>query len=155
MTLPVPLPFKLGRTPVFAWAPPSVSEVVVTWLRPLGDPNGVGTDRPSGAVLPYRMVTPVAGQEQHKVMQRATVSVHTFHDNMDDAEAAAQLTHQRMLLLGPPWAPPQQVTISNNQVITPISVETVQTPSWIDYQDNTIRRFVARYEVALHFVATP
>ncbi|WP_156671360.1 MULTISPECIES: hypothetical protein [unclassified Mycobacterium] len=141
-------------TPVFPLAPPSVSEVVVTWLRPLGDPNGVGTDRPSGAVLPYRMVTPVAGTDQYKVMQRAIVSVHTFHNNMDDAESEAQLTHQRMLLLGPPFSAPQQVTISNNRVVTPISCDTVQIPTWVDYQDNTIRRFVARYEVALHFMAT-
>jgi hypothetical protein len=138
--------------PLFPFAPPSVSEVVVTWLRPLGDPLGVGTDRPTGAVLPYRMVTPVAGTEHQKIMQCSVVSVHTFDDNMDDAEAAAQITHQRMLLMGPPIVGFQQIAISNNQIVVPRQVYTMQIPTWVDYQDNVIRRYVARYNVDLRFV---
>jgi hypothetical protein len=135
---------------LFNWMPPSVSEFVVAWLRPLGDPNGVGLERPSGAVLPYRMVTRVAGSDD-KITESSVVSVHTFADNMDDAETAAQLTHRRMLALGPPLASQQPVTMSDSSVVVADCVTTKQSPIWVDYDDNTIRRFVARYEIDLRF----
>lgn len=114
--------------------------------------------RPAAAQLPYRMVTVVAGTEtDSKVRQCATVSVHTFADSMDDAEGAAQITHQRMLLMGPPLVGPQSVPVKmpdgSMQTVTPDSITTVQIPIWADYEDDLIFRFVARYEVCLRFVS--
>ncbi|TDH48889.1 hypothetical protein E2F47_22245 [Mycobacterium eburneum] len=102
------------------------------------------------------MVTPVAGTETPgKVRQRPWVSVHTFAADYDAAEAAAQITHQRMLMLGPPIAAPQTVTVTlgdgTTQDVTPDYVITHQIPIWEDYQDDLIFRFVARYEIALRF----
>lgn len=138
--------------PLLPWYPPSVSELVIVWLRPLGDANGVGLDRPSGGVLPYRMVTPVAGDDD-KITQTSIVSVHTFGTDMDTAEAAAQITHQRMLLLGPPLVVQQPVTLSSGATVMADSVTTKLIPTWVDYEDNVIRRFVARYEIDLRFIA--
>lgn len=104
------------------------------------------------------MVSVVAGTEtDDKVRQRAIVSVHTFADSMDTAEWAAQITHQRMLLLGPPLAAPQAVTITlpdnTTRVVKPDSIVTNQIPLWADYEDDEIFRFVARYEIWVRIVA--
>ena len=138
--------------PLLNWAPPSVTRLVVAWLQPLGTSGAL---RPQTAVLPYRMVTTVGGDETcDKTMQKAVVSVHTFDVSMDAAESSAQLTHQRMLLMGPPLAPPQLITytINGNSVsATPHSVTTHHIPQWQDYQDDLIFRFVARYDVWARF----
>lgn len=138
----------------FAWEAPSVSEVVVAWLAPIGPANGVSVERPTGDVLPYRMVTRVAGKDD-KITDCAVVSVHTFATSMTLAESEARLTHRRMLELGPPIVGQQSVTISGDQVVMVDSVETSMAPVWIDYEDNQIRRFVARYAIDLRFVAAP
>lgn len=139
---------------VFPWAAPSANEFVTAWLiAQTGDPLSVGMERPTGAVLPYRMVNRVAAKDD-KVTDSSTISVHTFAASMPDAEAAASLTHQWMLALGPPWAAQQQVTISTGTFVADC-VETSQGPLWIEYEDTQIWRFVARYEVDLRFVAVP
>jgi len=142
------------------YAFPSVTRVVIAWLLPLCGPGGVGARRPDAAVLPYRLVTTVAGHETpEKVKQCATVSVHTFGDSYDSAEQAAQITHQRMLLMGPPTYGPQQITITNGdgstQTVVPDCVTTSQIPVWHDYEDELIYRFVARYDIDMRVVANP
>lgn len=137
---------------------PSATRVVVAWLLPLCGAGGVGARRPSAAQLPYRMVTVAAGTETpEKVRQCSTVSVHTFAKNYDDAEGGAQVTHQRMLLMGPPLVGPQQVTITNSdgstKTVEPDFITTSQVPIWADYEDDLIFRFVARYEIGLRVVA--
>jgi hypothetical protein len=137
----------------FNWMPPSINEVVVAWLLPIGAANSASVERPTGAVLPFRMVNRVAGKDD-KITDSATVSVHTFGATMDEAEAAARMTHRRMLALGPPIGAQEPVTISTGTVVVDC-VETSQSPVWIDYEDTNIRRFVARYEIDLRFIAAP
>lgn len=144
--------------PLLGWAPPSVSRLVVAWLVPLLGAGKVGMQRPQNGGLPYCLVNVVAGKEdERKLMQSSTVSVHTFADNMDDAESTAQTVHQRMLLLGPPLAPPQQVTLTlaggATQTVVPHSVTTNHIPTWLDYQDDQIYRFAARYDIDVRFAA--
>lgn len=139
---------------------PSVTRVVISWLLPLCGAGGVGAQRPDAAVLPYRLVTTVGGHETpEKIKQCATVSVHTFGNSYDQAEYAAQLTHQRMLLMGPPTYGPQQITITNGDgsthVVVPDCVTTSQIPVHHDYEDELIYRFVARYEIDLRVVMNP
>jgi hypothetical protein len=140
-------------TVLFPWVAPSVSELVVAWLLPIGAANSASVERPTGAILPFRMVNRVASRDD-KVTDNSTVSVHTFALTMTEAESEAMLTHRRMLALGPPLAPQQMVTISTG-VVYADCVESSQGPVWIDYEDNQIRRFVARYEIDLRFVAAP
>lgn len=137
----------------FPWAAPDINEFVITWLLPIGDPAGVGMDRPTGTILPYRMVNRVSSTDD-KVFESNVVSVHTFADTMTNAETAAMATHYRMLALGPPISDQVKVTISNDQIVQADEVCTMSGPTWIDYEDNTIRRYVARYRVCLRFAVT-
>lgn len=142
--------------PLLKWAPPSPTRVAIAWLLPLTGAGGVGAKRPADGTLPYRMVTTVAGTEtSDKIRQCATVSVHTFASTYDAAESAAQTTHQRMLLMGPPLVGFQKITVVNgdgsHQIVSPDSITTAQIPIWSDYQDDLIFRFVARYEIYLRF----
>lgn len=143
---------------LIAYAPPSVNRIAVAWLVGYFGAGNAGLRRPSSADLPYRMVTTVAGTETVERTRRcATVSVHTFAASMDAAEDEADLTHQRMLAMGPPYAASQQITITKadgtTRLVTPDSIETKQIPIWADYEDDLIFRFVARYEICVRFVA--
>lgn len=138
------------------WKAPSIFEFVITWLRarPGVDPNGVGMDRPSGGVLPYRMVSRPAGDDD-KITASSIVSINTFDSSMDTAEASADVTHNWMISLGPPLAPQQYVTLPGGLVIAADCVTTKLLPQWVPYgDDSTMRRFVARYEIELRFVAS-
>lgn len=138
--------------PLFPWAPASPSRLVIEWLSPLGE---VGSRRPQAGVLPYRMVTTVAGTEgADKLMQTAVVSVHTFAADMDEAEYQAGITHRRMLLMGPPLAAPQSITYvtpAGSVTAVPHSVCTKAIPTYLSYEDELIYRFYARYEVQVRF----
>ena len=138
-------------------APPSVGRIAIAWLAAYFGAGNVGMRRPQAGQLPYRMVTPVAGTEDVSRIRRcATVSVHTFADSMDDAEYQSELTHQRMLLLGPPNSGAQTLTITMpgniTQTVSPDSITTSQIPVWADYEDDLIFRFVARYEICVRFL---
>jgi hypothetical protein len=138
---------------------PSISRLVVAWLVLGFGAGGAGLRRPDAATLPYRMVTVLPGTND-KIRLCATVSVHTFDVSMDAAEASAQITDQRMMYLAPPLAPYQSVTVPDTTVIVngetvtipgyvaePKSVDTVMTPSWVDYESDLIFRFVGRYKI--------
>lgn len=133
---------------------PSLTRVCVAWLAGPFGAGAVGARRPSAAVLPYRMVTVVAGSEAVDKTQRCgTVSVHTFADSMDVAEGESDLTHQRMLMMGPPLYGFQQITITGHdgttRLVKPRSIVTTQIPVWLEYHDDLIFRFFARYEICV------
>lgn len=129
-------------------APPNAVEFVVAWLRPLGL---VDVKRPAGEGLPFRMVNGVTADENiDEFLDQSVVSVHTFATTYTDASDAATVTHQRMLVLADD--PSNTVTV-NGLPANADWVETVQKPIWVDYGDNTINRFVARYRLGLTFVA--
>ena len=142
--------------PLFPTAPPSVTRLVVAWLAAEFGVGAVGSKRPQAGVLPYRMVTVVAGTENsQKWLQCATVSVHTFAADMDSAEYEASLTHERMLLMGPPFAGYQDISYSiptgDTVTASPRSVVTKAIPTYLSYEDELIYRFYARYEVDVRF----
>jgi hypothetical protein len=144
-------------TGLIAYSPPSPTRITVSWLLGYFDAGTVGMRRPNASTLPYRMVNPVAGTETTDRTRRCgVVSVHSFAASMDQAEAESDLTHQRMLAMGPPFAPNQAITIvlgdSSTRVVTPDYITTTQIPIWADYEDDLIFRFVARYEIGLRFV---
>lgn len=68
------------------------------------------------------------------------------------AEDLAMQAHRRILALGPPLSPQRRVTISGGRVVWADSVSTDQGPFYLYYSDS-IRRFVARYDIDLRFVA--
>lgn len=58
-----------------------------------------------------------------------------------------------MLALGPPMAPQQRVALAGGRTVFVDGVETADPPSWQDYGENGIHRFVARYTIDLRFIA--
>lgn len=119
-------------------------EVIIQWLTELGE---VGPQRGPGAPLPFRMVQRVSGSDD-KIVDSGIYQIDTFDATFADAEAQARLTHERMLQLGPPFAPQQRVTLSDESVVWVDSVTTSQSPTWVQFTDAApIVRFVARYSV--------
>lgn len=133
-------------------APPDAEEFVVSWLTPLGAAGAVGTKRPTGAVLPYRLVHRVAGaDDEMQISDNPVVSVHTFGNNEEEASREAGITHRRMLYLA--RYPLADVTMSGGVLANLEYLETVEGPTWQPYGDDSISRYVARYRFGLHFVA--
>lgn len=140
-------------TVLYPLAPPDGVELLVTWLAPLdGD---VGPQRYAGQSLPYRWVSDAPGGSDDKVAARMTFSVHTFGDEYWSARAQAMLTHRRMLALGPPLAAQQRVSLASGSTVFVDGVEVDETPSWQDYGENGVHRFVGRYALMLRLVAVP
>lgn len=137
-------------TAFYELAPPDGVELLVTWLLPL---NGdVGPQRYAGQGLPYRWVTDAGGGIDDKITETGTYSIHTFAADYWTARTEARLTHRRMLALGPPMAGQQRITLAGGNTVFVDGVETAESPTWQDYQDNTVHRFIARYTIDLRFV---
>lgn len=127
---------------------PDVQRVIVAWLRPLGR---AGTQRLSGDPLPFRLVTRIAGADDHvEGIDVAVVSVHTFATH-ETATDASNETHQRMLYLQ--RHPFTDVTMLGSGVVANINFcETVEKPTLVDYGDPNLLRYVGRYRIGLDFV---
>lgn len=139
-------------TDLYPLAPPDGIELLVTWLGALD--GEVGPQRYAGQGLPYRWVNDAGGSDD-KVSSRSTFSVHTFAAEYWAAREQAMLTHRRMLALGPPLAGQQRVSLASGSTVFVDGVEVDESPSWQDYGDNGVHRFVGRYAVSLRFVAVP
>ncbi len=136
-------------TALYDQAPPNAVEYVIAWLRPLGLTDW---NRPSGETLPFRMVNGVTDVEDDNLFtDDQVVSVHTFAATYTEASDAAAQTHRRMQLLI--HNPGLDVTLLDNSVVNADYVQTLMAPQWVDYADQTLNRFVARYQLGLSFVA--
>ena len=127
---------------------PDVQRVIVAWLRPLGR---AGTQRLSGDALPFRLVTRIAGADDHiEGIDVAVVSVHTFATR-DTATDETIKTHQRMLYLQ--RHPFTNIELLGSGVVANINFcETVEKPTLQDYGDPNLLRYVGRYRIGLDFV---
>jgi hypothetical protein len=131
-------------------APPDGVEVLIKWLSPLGE---VRDERPTGAVLPYRMVNRIGGGSD-RIVDRGTYSIHTFAATKELAQAASIDTHRRLFLLAGQFQDQQKVTLNSGQVVQADDVICDEFPvrqQWV--KDNSIERFVGTYTVPLRYVA--
>jgi hypothetical protein len=135
-------------TELYPALPPSGVEILVAWLSPLGE---AAAERKAGDPLPFWLVSRVAGLDD-KITDHGTFSVHSMAESLAAAEDHALLAHQRILALGPPLAPQRRVTISGGRVVFADMVKTDLFPRYEYYSDN-IRRYVARYDIDLRFIA--
>lgn len=132
------------------WAPPDGTEVLIKWLEILGE---VRDERPSGAVLPYRMVHDLGGPSD-RISSRCSYSVHTFDLTKAQAQAEAMDTHRRILLLAGQFTGQQQVVLDNGQVVYADDVEIIEHPHEVQWVgDNSIYRYVGTYRIPLRFAA--
>lgn len=140
-----------GSPLLYNYSAPDGVELLVTWLIDLeGD---VGPQRYAGQGLPYRWVSDAPGGVDDKVTEQSTFSIHTFAADYWTAREHARITHRRMLALGPPMAGQQRVTLAGGRTVFVDGVDVAEPPTWQDYGDNTIHRFVARYTIDLRFQA--
>lgn len=135
-------------TDLFTDTAPDVQRVVVAWLRPLGR---AGTQRLPTDALPFRLVTRIAGADDHiEGIDVAVVSVHTFATR-ETATDEANTTHERMLYLQ--RHPFTDIELLGSGVTANVNFcETVEKPTYVDYGDPNLLRYVARYRIGLDFV---
>lgn len=132
-------------TDVYDLAPTDGEEFVVQWLKGIG---AASVERPSGATLPYRMVTVISDiRDPFMGSCEVIVSVHTFAATRTAASDAALLTDKRMNLLAVDQA---DVELANGTIANAEYVKTWQAPTYSEYQPN-IKRYIARYQIGLEF----
>ena len=129
----------------YALNAPNAVDVVISWLRPRGQP--CYATRKQGAPLPYRLVTRVAGSDAELYADDAVISVHTFADTYTDASDYADAGHVQMLSLAND--PSQSITLSDSSVMSVQYLDVVQKPIHLDYEEPDVYRFVARYKVGI------
>lgn len=136
-------------TDVLDTAPPNAEEAIVAWLAALGR---AGVLRRPDDTLPFRLVHRIAGTDDiAEGSDDAVVSVHTFGATMDQACAEADRTHQRMLYLAHNSL--TNIELVGGHVANVDYCRTVEKPTFEDFKDPEVFRYVARYRVGFSFVA--
>lgn len=143
-------------TDLFPYEPPDGVEALVLWVSEVIECRA---NRPPGAVLPYCMITRVAGIDD-KITETGRYRAHTFGTETNGVSAlksasdAANLVARRIQAFGPPFAPQRTVTLGDGRTVAPDRVSTSMIPAWVKYSDDgTIERFVAEYVIDWRFVA--
>lgn len=136
--------------PMVPWTVADGTEVLIEWLTPLGETRD---DRPTGAVLPYRMVDRVGGPFDGLV-DKGLYSVHTFARTKPQAQEEATNVQRRMEYLCSQFTGQQKVTISGGRVVQADGVKTVEYPRHVKWvADDSIYQFIAEYRVDLRIMA--
>lgn len=133
---------------------PDVEDFCCAWLAPL---LRTATERRNDDTLPFCVVTRIAGADDaHTGIDTAVVQL-DIYDGEHDGRVAAQnaaLTakdvHRRMTLLARELT---TVTLSTGALANADHVDTVIKPFRMDYANERIRRYTARYELGLSYVA--
>lgn len=132
--------------------PANPEEFIIAKLKPLG--LFVGPERDEDDPLPGYVVTAVAGKSD-RFLLCATVSVHSFAKDTDDAMARAAASDAAWnadnLLIS--LTPSDVITMSDGRPAG-AWVDPITPPMFADYRDPFIRRYVARYDVELRFTPT-
>jgi hypothetical protein len=123
--------------------PASPEGFIIGKLIPLNLP--VEPERDQLTSLPGYVVTAVAPKHDRYLLQ-ATVSVHTFANTRAAAEQAAWNADNLLISL----TPGDVITMPDGR---PASawVDPVLAPTFQNYQDPLIKRYVARYDALLRF----
>ncbi|MBF4194670.1 hypothetical protein MHAEM_21631 [Mycolicibacterium phlei] len=135
---------------MYDWAPPDGVEVLIKWLSYLGETRDA---RPSGEVLPYRMVHRIDGGDDG-ITDSGEYSIHTFAAKKPEAQEEAMKTHRRLYALAGRFAGQQKVALDSGLIVVADDIETIEGPRWVQWDDrNSIHRYVGTYRVDFRFVA--
>lgn len=133
---------------LFGSAPPNAEEAVVAWLSDLGR---AGVLRLPIDPVPFRLVHRVSGADSlAEGSDNAVVSIHTFGASMDEASAEADLTHQRMMYLAHNSL--TNIDMVDGGVANVDYCSTVEKPTFEDFKDPAVFRYVARYRLGFSYV---
>jgi hypothetical protein len=134
---------------VVPWTLADGTALIVAWLAPLGETRD---DRPTGAVLPFRMVNRIDGPFDGLV-DKGVYSVHTFARTKVEARDEAQLTQRRMEYLVGQFTGQQRVTLAGRDTLAD-NVVTTEYPRYAQWvTDDSIFRYVATYRVDVRIMA--
>jgi len=100
-------------------------------------------DSPEKTGEPFFLVRRITGGDD-KITDCPVVSIHTFHTDMESAEDAAFQCHDLMLALNAKTV----VNVESGSFNVDLC-ETVESPKWVDYENDNLERYVARYRLYL------
>ena len=123
--------------------PANPEAFIIGALKPLGLP--VGPERAEEAPTPSYMVTAITSKSDRYLLC-ATVSVHSFGTSRAQASEAAWDADNMLLSL----TPGDIITLPDGSTAS-AWVNVIQSPSWVDYGDPYILRYVGRYQPLLRF----
>lgn len=133
---------------------PDVEDFLCSWLAPL---LRTAVERKTDDELPFCQVARISGaDDEHTGVDEATVQLDIFdgtRNNMlagQNAAITADRVHRRMMLLS---REASTVTLSNGTEANADSVTTVIKPFRMAYVNDQVVRYVARYQLALSYVA--
>lgn len=136
--------------------PPDGVEALEIWVREIIEARA---NRPPGAELPFCMLTRPTVVDD-KITETGTYRTQTFAAATDTKSAllaardAAYDVHRRILVMGPPMAWQQPITLSDGKVVQCDGVSTLQGPTWEKYtEDGSIESFIAEYTIDWRFIA--
>lgn len=116
-------------------------ELLVNYLQSIS-PGNVAAEMPNQPNMPFILVARASGGDD-KVTDFAIVEISVFHTSRVLASAAARLMHTKMLALRP-------TTVGLVVAGSPVRIDrcsTIHGPAWMDYQNENLRRYTARYVV--------
>ncbi len=131
-------------TPTLGRKAPSGVEVLITALSSLDGEADWG--RPSGAVVPWFMVTDAATGVSDKITDSGIYSVHTFHPDYWECQRYSFAADDLILALGPPLAAQERITLADGRIVFADEVTQSLRPHYEKWSDDLIR-FVGRYSV--------
>ncbi|MBF6060510.1 hypothetical protein IU500_06930 [Nocardia terpenica] len=118
----------------------------ISYLAPLG---AVRAEMPNVPPTPFWLVTRISGSDDG-ITDWGTIQVDVFAATRDAARVAARAMHARMLALT------AKTVVATDEGPARIDHRrTLLTPAYLDYQDENLRRYVARYELASRLTAHP
>lgn len=126
--------------------PPGPEAFIIAKLIPLALP--VGPERDEETPLPCYVVTSVANKSDRHMLD-ATVSVHTFGTTRAAASDAAWNADELLLS----QTPGDLVTMPDGRTAG-AWIDPHMPPTFADYRDPFIKRYVARYDALLRFTPT-
>ncbi|SHU12526.1 Uncharacterised protein [Mycobacteroides abscessus subsp. abscessus] len=119
-------------------------EVLISWLAALGDTR---TERPNGAVLPFRTARRIGGGDDGLV-DHGLHAIHTITQTEAQAHAEGVLTYRRVMALIGPHAGQQPVTLPDGQVFVDGGQVTNQTViKWCDDGSEWAHVLVCRVDI--------
>lgn len=112
--------------------------VLIAYLAPTPGIAGVSVELPQQVLtqLPFVLVTRVSGSDNY-ITDSATVDVDVFNSTRALAAVTARIIHARMMGL--------RHTAVNGVLVD--NVETITGPSWLNYEDENLQRYVMSYIV--------
>lgn len=119
-------------------------EFVIAYLTPLF--VNVGAEMEIDPPYPFFEVIRITGAED-MVSDHPVVQINVFHTDYTLAKNAAKAMHAAMKALTP------KTSVVVEGLAYGVDYRCVEeTPRWVDYDDKTVRRFVARYSLGLRLL---